>query len=276
MFYKNLFFGATFDDGPKDFSAAEFATKLVAPPNGRLTAALAAVSLELPGVQLLPVAHAVLDLVNEERLGHAAAQAATIERLGSLEGFIVETLLVQKTRHALIEYFMPAARLADLCVLPRPTNEIGAAKALAEGILFNSGRPVLLVPPEYAGAAEFRKVAVAWDGSARAARAVGDAASLISGAELVQIICVAEESKGMIAGADLAARLSRDCGRVELIDLPPLEGDIGKGIQEQVKLTRSDILVMGAYAHARLLELVMGGVTKSLMRESETPLFMSY
>jgi nucleotide-binding universal stress UspA family protein len=276
MAFKNLFFGAALEDGPKDLSAAEFATKLVASPNGRLTAALAAVTMELPGLQVLPMAHAVLDLVNEERLGHASAQASTIERIGQLEGFVVETLVVQKSRHALINHFMPYARLADLCVAPRPTNETGAANALAEALLFNSGRPVMLVPPEYAGDASFRKITVAWDGSARAARAVGDAASLISNAESVQVVCVAEESKGVIAGADLAARLSSDCKRVDLVDLPPREGDIGKAIQQQVDKTQSNLLIMGAYAHARLLELVIGGVTKRLMQQSETPLFLSY
>jgi len=275
MLFRNLFFGAAFDDGPKDLSAAEFATKLVA-ANGHLTAALAAVTLELPGVQLLPMAHAVLDLVNEERLGHASAQATTIERLARLEGFVAETSVVQKARHALVEHFLPLARLAELCVLPRPTNEIGAARALAEGILFSSGRPVVLVPPKYAGEAKFRRVMVAWDGSARAARAVGDAASLISNADSVQVVCVSEATKGAIVGADLAARLSNDRKNVELVDLLPLEGDVAKAIQHQVKTTQPDLLVMGAYAHARVVELVLGGVTKSLTQHSETPLFMSY
>jgi nucleotide-binding universal stress UspA family protein len=276
MVCKNLFFASAFDDGPADLSSAEFATQLVASPKGRLTAALAAVSAELPGLQVLPMAHAVLDLINEERLGHASAQAATIERIGQLEGFPVETVVVQKSRHALMDHIMPYARLADLCVAPRPTSETGAANALAEALLFNSGRPVMLVPPRYAGDASFRKVTVAWDGSARAARAVGDAASLISNADAVQIVCVAEDLKGVIPGAGLAARISSDRKRVELVDLLPLEGDVGKAIQRQVKEAQSSLLVMGAFAHARLVELVIGGVTKRLLQHSETPLFLSY
>jgi nucleotide-binding universal stress UspA family protein len=276
MAFKNLFFGAAFDDGSADTSAAEFAAKMAACSNGRLTAAVAAVALELRGLELLPMVHAVRDLVNDERLSHASAQKTAIERAASLAGFAVETLVVQKSRHALLEQFLPLARLADLCVLQRPTNEIGAARALAEGVLFNSGRPVVLVPPGYKADAEFPIVTIAWDGSARAARAVGDAAPILSEAELVQIVCVAEEAKGAIFGADLAARLSRDCKRVELANLPSGEGDIGGAIQNQAMSTRSHLLVMGAYAHARLVELIMGGVTKSLMRESEIPLFMSY
>jgi nucleotide-binding universal stress UspA family protein len=275
MQFKNLFFGAAFDDGPTH-SAAEFAAKMAARSNGRLTAGLAAVTLELPGLQLLPMAHAVADLVNDERISHASAQKAIIERAANLAGFPLETLLIQKSRHAVIAQFLPLARLADICVLPRPTNEIGAATALAESLLFNSGRPVVLVPPDYTGDATFQSVTVAWDGSARAARAVGDAASIISEAELVQIVCVAEESKGVIPGADLAVRLSHDCKRVELVNLPGLDGNIVGAIQNQANFTQSNLLIMGAYAHARLLELIMGGVTKSLMRESEIPLFMSY
>lgn len=275
MPFKNLFFGAAFDDGPNDFSAAEFATKLVA-ANGHLTAALAAVALELPGVQLLPMANAVLNLVNEERYGHASAQAATIERLARLEGFVAETLVVQKTRHTLVERFLPLSRLAELCVAPRPTNESGAARALAEGILFGSGRPVMLIPPKFTGEAAFRRVMIAWDGGARAARAVGDAALFISNAESVQVVCVAEAAKGAIAGADLAARLSNDCKNVELVDLPPFEGDVARAIERQVKAMQPDLLVTGAYGHARVVELILGGVTKSLIQHSETPLLMSY
>jgi nucleotide-binding universal stress UspA family protein len=276
MAFKNLFFAAAFDDGPTDPGAAEFAGKMASRSNRRLTAALAAVTLELPGLKVLPMAHAVADLVNDERLNHASTQKAIIEKAASLSGFTVETLLVQKSRRAVIEQFIPLARIADLCVLPRPTGEIGAARALAEALLFNSGRPAVLVPSNHTGDAVFPKVMIAWDGGARAARAVGDASPIILEAERVQIVCVAEESKGAIPpGADLAARLSHDCKGVELVDLPA-QGDIGRAIQDQAKLIHADILIMGAYAHARVFELIMGGVTRSLMQESEIPLFMSY
>jgi nucleotide-binding universal stress UspA family protein len=275
MAFRNIFFAAAFDNGPGDMTAAELASRLVA-SNGHMSAALGAVTMELPGVDLLPMAHAVLDLVNERRLGHANAQKTTIERLAGLEGFVVEADVIHKSRHAFIEHALPFARLADLCVLPRPTNETGAARSLAEGILFGSGRPVLLVPPKYSGDAAFRRILIGWDGSARAARAVGDAQRFLVEAEHVQIVCVAEEAKGTVAGADLAARLSRECRNVDVVDLAPVGGDVYESIRRHIEAAQPDLLVTGAYVHARVVELIAGGVTKGLLLHSETPLLLSY
>ena len=276
MAFTNLFLGEVFGDGTPDPSALQFASGLLPRAKGHLTAALGALILELSAIELLPMAHAVVDFVNEERQKSASAEARNIENLGNIEGFAVEAHVVQKPQQALIEEFVSLARLADLCVLSRPTSERGAQRGLVEGILFDSGRPVLLVPPDHKEGGRFQNITIAWDGSARAARAVGDAASIILDADCVQIVCVSEDLKHSVAGADLAAQLSRRCKRVELIDLPPIDGDIGKAIRNHAELTRSDLLIMGAYAHARLWQFVVGGVTSSTMLEATVPVFMSY
>jgi nucleotide-binding universal stress UspA family protein len=276
MAFTNLFLGEVFGDGAPDPSALRFASRLLPRANGHLTAALGALILDLSAVELLPMAEAAVKFVNDERQNAASAAARNIENLGMTEGFVAETHVVQKPQQALVEYCVSLARLADLCVFSRPTKELGAHMGLVEGILFHSGRPVLLVPPDCKDGGRFSHVTIAWDGSARAARAVGDATSIISDADCIQIVCVSEDLKRNVAGADLAAQLSRRCKKVEVIDLPAIYGDVGRAIRNHIELTRSELLIMGAYAHARLWELVVGGVTSSMMQEATIPVFMSY
>ncbi len=256
-------------------SDLRLAKDLAAQEGGDLTVALGALFVNLSGMEVLPIAQAAVDVANDERLEAASAEARRIENLGA-DGFSVETHILQQPQDALIQRFAWLARLADLCVLSRPVGERGVQKRLVEGILFGSGRPVLLVPQGDRNRGAFRNVAIAWDGSARAARAVGDAMQVICAADSVQVVSVSEDQKHDVAGADLAAKLSRRCKHIELIELPPLDGEIGKAIRNHVELTRTDLLVMGAYAHARLWQFVMGGVTSTMMLGAELPVWMSY
>jgi nucleotide-binding universal stress UspA family protein len=276
MPFTNLFMGEIFGEGPPDPAPLRFLHRLLPQSNGHLTAALGAALLDLSFVETLPMASAVVSFVNEGRYNSAIAAARDIENIGMTQGFAVETHVFQKPLQELVESCIGLARVADLCVLARPKKEMGAHMSLVEGILFDSGRPLVLVPTSYKEGDQFLNVAIAWDGSARAARAVGDATSIISKADTVQIVCVSEESKRIAAGADLAAQLSRRCKKVELVDLPAINGDVGSTIRNHTELTRSDILIMGAYAHARVLEMVIGGVTRTMMLEATIPVFMSF
>jgi nucleotide-binding universal stress UspA family protein len=275
MPFTNLFIAQTFGGGLVEHSALRYVKEMAAQEKGHLTAALGALFIDLSVIEVLPLARAAVDVANDERLEAASNESRSIENLGSTEGFSVETHVIQQPQEPLIKYFASLARLSDLCVLSRPSDN-GVQRRMVEGILFGSGRPVLLVPPGFKDWAGFRNVAIAWDGSARADRAVGDAMPIISSAASVEVVCVSEDLKHDVPGADLAAQLSRRCERVDVIDLPPLGGDIGKAIQNHVELTRADLLIMGAYAHARLWQLVMGGVTSSVMAGAMVPVFMSY
>jgi nucleotide-binding universal stress UspA family protein len=173
-------------------------------------------------------------------------------------------------------FFESRARLADITVIEADSDHMVMDNGIMELALFHSGRPVLIVP----GTAEtFRgkKIAIAWDGGARAARAVADALPFLRQAERVEVLCVFEPAKPTTArrGEGMAAFLRKHDIAAEIIDLP-LQGDTGQTIAAYLVLSQTDMLVMGAYAHNRLRQFVLGGVTATILANPTVVTLMSH
>jgi nucleotide-binding universal stress UspA family protein len=143
-------------------------------------------------------------------------------------------------------------------------------------MLFTSGRPVIVIPPFWEKGAGFGNVMVAWDGSARAARAVGDALPLLTRAQRVEILCVSSEELETHAGQDLAVHLARHCAKVSVSRLHADHRDVAKTLRDHATTVEADFFVMGAYAHSQLLETVLGGVTQEMLSNAELPVLFSY
>lgn len=175
----------------------------------------------------------------------------------------------------LIAQLSGCARLADLTILDAETREVDLDRDLIDGVLFRSGRPLIVVPPNSA-AFSARRIVVAWDGSAQAARAANDALPFLRAAEAVEIISVVgeEDLSASVGGAEFAPHLSRHGVNVSVNDRPVV-GDVAETLRAAVGLFRADMLVMGAYRHPRLQEWVLGGVTRSLLNRSPVPLFLA-
>ncbi len=171
----------------------------------------------------------------------------------------------------LIARLTARSRLADLTVLDAETREVDLDRDLIDGLLFGSGRPLIVVPPERAAFC-VRRVVVAWDGSAQAARAANDALPFLRAAEAVEIVSVVGEKdlSASVAGAELAPHLARHGVRVSVNDLPVVD-DVAETLRTEAGLFRADMLVMGAYRHSRLKEWFLGGVTHSLLNRSPFP-----
>ncbi|KQO74804.1 universal stress protein [Methylobacterium sp. Leaf89] len=168
------------------------------------------------------------------------------------------------------------ARLADLTVLDAEARELDLDRDLIDGILFRSGRPLLVVPPgceTYAA----RRILVAWDGSARAARAANDALPFLRAAELVEVVSVVGEKdlSTSAAGAEFAPHLARHGVTVSAVDVTVV-GDVAETLRVRAGEIGADMLVMGAYRHSRLQEWFLGGVTQSLLKRSPLPLYLSH
>jgi hypothetical protein len=91
---------------------------------------------------------------------------------------------------------------------------------MIEAMLFTSGRPIVIVPPDWERGARLEKVVIAWDGSGRAARAVGDAMPMLTRAEQVEIVYVSPGALKSIPSAGLSAHLARHCKKVTVAELP--------------------------------------------------------
>lgn len=177
----------------------------------------------------------------------------------------------------LVEAFLAQARVHDLTVVDAEAMTVNAHRGLIESLLFQSGRPLLVVPPE-CDAFRSKRILIAWDASAQAARAVNDAMGILQSAEAVEVVAVGSEKQlaHMVPGAELAPHLARHGVNVSVRNLVVEPSGIAGTLRERSTLFEADLLVMGAFHHSLVREWVLGGVTQSLLKESKVPLFMSY
>lgn len=168
------------------------------------------------------------------------------------------------------------ARLADLVFLRRPVADTGAGyEDLINQILDGSGRSVLLAPPRPA-AAECRRIAIAWNGSAEASRAVAAALGLIAAAEAVDILTAESARTPGSVCRELDAYLA--CHGIRAtrhVIKARRDRPVGEAILDQCADLGVDLLVMGAYTRTRLQERVFGGVTRHVMGHAELPVLMA-
>lgn len=174
------------------------------------------------------------------------------------------------------------ARYADLVIMGQaePEETPAGGAHLPEEVALSSGRPILVVP--YIGASKpiGRRVMIAWDAGREAARAVSDALPILVKAEAVEILVVnprtSRSGHGPQPGADIALHLARHDVKVEVRQMTSPELDVGNVVLATLADHGSDLLVMGAYGHTRLRELILGGVTRLIMEHMTVPVLLSH
>ncbi len=174
------------------------------------------------------------------------------------------------------------ARYADLVVLGQAMpggGEAAMLRDLPEHVILHSGKPVLVVP--YAG--DFptlgERPLVAWDGSLEAAHAVAAALPLLKRSGKVTLAVFGAEpgydAHGEEPGADIALYLARHGVKVEVQRLPdPV--DVGNAILSLAADLNADLLVMGAYGHSRLRQVLVGGATRTILESMTLPVLMAH
>jgi nucleotide-binding universal stress UspA family protein len=226
------------------------------------------------------VSDVAANLIAEEnsRILEIAQDLAEQARQEALtQGVSCTSEVVQDHYSVLASRFAKRARIHDITVYDLEADPISLSRGFLEEALFNGGGPMIIVPPSIDS---FRadKVIVAWDGSARAARAVSDALPFLKAAQQVEIVCISGEKdlSKSVAGADLAPQLTRHGITCTVKDLAAKDGDAAEALRSQAGLFRADLVVMGAFVHSRLRQMVLGGVTQSMLKNSTVPLFLSY
>ncbi|MCX8997853.1 universal stress protein [Rhizobiaceae bacterium BDR2-2] len=169
-----------------------------------------------------------------------------------------------------------SARAADLIVAAQGDGSLlSDNRSDIENFLFESGRPVLLVPQILTEPKPIRRVLLAWNGSREAARATFDALPFLKQAESVEIFSVNPQETPTqtpeTAGAEIAAALARHGVNAVLSTHSATDLDASSVIENRLAESSIDLLVMGAYGHSRWRELLFGGVTRTLL-ESMTAL----
>lgn len=171
----------------------------------------------------------------------------------------------------------PLAREFDLTVVEQPNpNSPGDREIMIESALFESGRPVLVVP--YVPIAPFRieNVLVAWDGSATAARALGDAMPFLARARRVEVVTVGDIPAAVDApGHGVTRHLARHGIDAPLRNLPSV-GDVASTLLSHAFDSEADLIVMGGYGHSRFREFILGGATRGILETMTVPVLMSH
>lgn len=174
------------------------------------------------------------------------------------------------------------ARYADLIVISQSAPDQILPRLpsdFPESVILNSPRPVLVVPAAGGADAVGRRVTVAWNGSADAVRAIAGAITLLRQAEQVCLVVFNAHAQAGIhgdqPGADIALYLARHGIRVEVTSAGAPSGE-GAALLSFAAEQGSDLIVMGAYGRSRFRELLLGGVTRTVLASSPIALWMAH
>jgi nucleotide-binding universal stress UspA family protein len=222
------------------------------------------------------------EVIETQERDNEAATKAALDRFTTASaraGVTAEPLTLSASFAGVGEQFGRIARRFDLSIVGQAEPETsGVEEIIAESALFESGRPLIIVPYIQRAPLKLDRVMLCWDGSRAATRAIGDAMPLLHRAGRVEVVIVANErgKKDEIEGADMGAHLARHGLNVEVNRTALGDIDVADVILSHAADAGSDFIVMGGYGHSRLREFVLGGVTRSIMRSMTAPVLMSH
>lgn len=274
---KSILIGISGDDEETSSSALRYGLSLAQQASAH--ASIYAVSPEMLVTHAF-VSNVAAGLVAAEnrRLHEASLMALEqAQRDARASGVPCSVEVLQKPYSDLAVALAARSRVHDVTILDAEKDLLSLGRGILEEVLFNGGRPLLTVPP---GTDTFQveRVLVAWDGSARASRAVHDALPFLKAAQQVELVSVIGEKdlSFSLPGAELAPHLSRHGVNCTLKELPVQAGDAGETLRSQIGIFRADMLVMGSFVHSRWRQLVLGGVTQTMLKGCPVPLLLSY
>lgn len=259
--------------------AADYAISLASQFGAHLTGLAFALEPSIPASAMGGIAGDVIDnaIVEAERQAKDAISAFDIA--AKKQGVLSEHRMVTALVADAVNRFGEIARHYDLSVVLQPDPDSGSANDLfLESVLFGSGRPVVTVPYIQKEPVKLDHVVCCWDGSATAARAIGDAAPLLARAKTVELLIVTNgrEKRNEEVGADMATHLARHKLNVTLQRISSGDIDVGNAILSYVADRDADFLVMGGYGHSRWREFFLGGATRQILSSMTLPTLMSH
>lgn len=219
----------------------------------------------------------------ELREGQGAAQEraeTATEVLGArgLSCFVQAQYVDRATVATLVARY---ARYADVTLITPQEDDVELMQTwVTNGALFESGRPVVLLPRIASDFPACKRVMIAWDASVEASKAVRDAIELMQAAEEVHAVLVdpvpSFDGHGPEPGADLATYLGRHGVSVAIHRLPREGKDVAELLQRVAKDMAIDLIVMGGFGHSRLRQRIFGGTTTSTIKETEVAVLMAH
>ena len=221
------------------------------------------------------------ELVDAQRAAnrHLANEAtARFEAIAKQAGVTTESQVIDVAVGKVGNAFGRLARSFDLSVIRQAVSDDAEEISIIEGALFESGRPVIVVPHVHTKGAEFKRVMVGWDGSRTAARAIGDAMPLLECAKMIEIFTMVTgpTNNAKSTGIDnIGQHLSRHGLNVEVKRIPAVDMGVSDAILSHAADISADFMIMGGYGHSRLREYMLGGATRGILASMTLPTLMS-
>lgn len=279
MAFKDILLTLTSYPDPTPASVAEQAVAIAETFGAHLAAVACEVHVEVPGHFLSGATANIPGLIageTQKSRDSAKTMLTAFHAAAEKSGILHETQLEKCSTYAVPDLLVDHARLHDLTIVPVPESY---GQWYAEGVIFGSGRPTLVLPEgPQARPFELGTVAVAWDFSRAAARAVSDAMPLLETARKVRVVTVTNEKKldDKHSAEALAKNLARHGIDVVLDKVDAKGRRIGEVLEAYTVSHQVDVLVMGAYGHARWRQFILGGATQSLLSNPPLPILFSH
>jgi nucleotide-binding universal stress UspA family protein len=259
----------------------DLAVVIAAAIGGKLTALGLAVTIPLESNRVADYLLGLSKIARDQEKQSRAAARDGLKRLSKkakAAGVSADTIFAKSDLYEVPDVVAQMARTRDVCLVPLGGRFTGQHEVAVTAI-FSSGRPVLIFKRHKTAFAKgLRKAVVAWDGSACAARAVAEALPILGRAGEVRILTVLGDKP--TAGPGLASDLVRHLAAhdvVATVDEVEASGRAtGDVFDAYLKAAKPDLLVMGAYGHSRLQELVLGGATEHMLWETKVPTFLAH
>ncbi|MFZ0609539.1 MAG: universal stress protein [Xanthobacteraceae bacterium] len=222
------------------------------------------------------------EVIESQQSDNEAAAKAAVDRFAEATrraGLSAEPLSLTASLSGAGDQFGRIARRFDLAVVGQAEPQASSVEEIvAETTLFESGRPVIMVPYIQKAPLKLDNVMVCWDGSRQSARAIADSMPLLVKAGRVEIVIITNErgKQDEIEGADMGQHLARHGLKVDVHRITGGNIDVADALLSHAADSGADFMVMGGYGHSRLREFVLGGVTHSIFKSMTVPVLMSH
>lgn len=264
--------------GPND-PAGDYAVSMAEIFEAHLLAVAVSYDPIIPGTVMGGIPPEIIEGQRRELDKKARTAMARFEQAAKRAGISSETRVINESLQGAADTIGRIGRRFDLIIVGQPDRRKSSAdQVVDEGVLFESGRPVIFVPFIQKGSAKLDRIMICWDGGRAAARAVADALPLLKKAKQVEVAIISDKpsKSDEVPGADLGQHLARHGFKVDVKHITSPDIDVPSTILSHASDSSADMIVMGGYGHSRLREFVLGGATRGLLESMTVPVLMSH
>jgi nucleotide-binding universal stress UspA family protein len=259
--------------------AADYAISVAETFGAHLAGVAFAYEPVIPGTIMGGMPADVIDASRAESERAAKTAATRFDQGAGRAGVSFESRVFDATLVGASDLFGRIARRFDVSVVGQAEpDKLAGEDLIIEAALFQSGRPVIVVPYIQRSGLKLDRIMVCWDGGRTAARAIGDAVPFLARAKAIDVIIVATEQgrKDELPGADMGQHLARRGVKVEVKRLVAGDTDVPNLLLSHAADSAADLMVMGGYGHSRLREFILGGTTRAILQSMTLPVLMSH